>query len=254
MKTGKRLYGLVIAALVAGFRAGAGRPLSVDDTEPVEQGRYEVEAGVGFVGDGPLRHWDFPCALTCGLLPRLDAGVGFGGHIEERRELLGNRNIVTDLNDVTAAAKMKLLDQEAFGAGQALAATVKFPTADREKGTGSGQFDYDLTWILSRRLNERWGAHLNLGYLLTGDADDEIVDNALHYGLATDFQLSDPVQLVAEVFAFTPDTERGDTGMELRGGLRWCVSDTLTLDAAAGAGVVGPAAPMTATVGLTWAP
>jgi putative salt-induced outer membrane protein YdiY len=104
--------------------------------------------------------------------------------------------------------------------------------------------DYDLTWIVSKSLGKKWNAHFNLGYTWVGGADD-----VLHYGVAADYQLTDRVQLVAEVFA---DTTADDTAVQAGGGLRWQASEPVVLDAAVGAKLHGEAPDWTATVGLTW--
>lgn len=232
--------------------ARAGRPLTVDDAEPVAFQQLEWEAGFGYVGDHWLQHMDFPFGLAYGVWPRVEVGLGFGGQIEERKETLGEERAVSDIGDVTLGTKVKVLTADRWWADQSLAFTAKFPTASYEKGFGSGRMDYDLTWIVSKPITDQWSVHFNAGHTWTGDRQDEVFDDLLHYGLALDCQVTKRLQLVAEIFADTPVTAERDTSIRFNGGVRWSLKDNLVLDAALGTGVRRDPAQITATVGLTW--
>lgn len=143
--------------------AFAGRPLTVDDAEPVALQRFQFETGVGFIGNHSVEHVDLPFALSYGVAPRLQVAVGFGGQIEEREETLGREEGVADFGDLTLSAKGKVLTADRWWADHGLTFTVKFPTASGDKGMGSGTTDFDLTWIVSKRISEKWSAHLNAG-------------------------------------------------------------------------------------------
>jgi hypothetical protein len=230
----------------------AGRPLTIDDAEPVAPRQFEFEAGVGYVGGDGLQHFDFPFGLTYGLLPRVELGVGFGSQTEEREEKLGQQKAVTDVGDLTLGTKVKILAAERFWADQSLALAVKFPTASYETGMGTGRTDFDLMWIVSKPLTEKCSLHLNVGHTCTGDRAEETFDNILHYGIALDYRVTEKWQFAAEVFADTPLTAKQDTDIHIRGGARWQATDSLVLDAAVGGGLRGVAPDVTVTAGLTW--
>ncbi|MBM3860466.1 MAG: transporter [Verrucomicrobia bacterium] len=230
----------------------AGRPLTIDDAEPVAHRQFEFEAGLGYVRNNGLTHFDFPFGLAYGLLPRWEIGAGFGGQIEEQKEELGAEKAVTDMGDLTLGSKLKVLTADRFWADQSLVLTVKFPTASYEKGLGTGRTDFDLMWIVSKALTKKCNLHLNIGHTWTGDRSDETFADVLHYGLAVDYQVAAKWQLVAEVFAETPLITTHDVDAHVRGGVRWQLTDSLVLDAAIGGGLRRPAPDVTATVGLTW--
>lgn len=200
-----------------------------------------------------MKQTEWLVRLTCVAVALTSFRARIGGRLEERRELPGPRNIVTGLNDMTTGAKLKLRDQEEHLFGQAIAGTIRLFTADRERALGSGAITGGLTWLPSRQFTERWGMHVALGYLLTGDSGAERTDDALHQGGAADCRISGPVQTVVKAAWITPDTARDETAVETHPGVRWSASESLTLDAAAGVGVAGPAAAVTATVVRTWA-
>jgi len=251
-----KVLGTVAAASVFSM-AGmvlAGRPLAIDDADPTDAGQFEFEVGASYIHESDCRHWDFPFGLIYGLLPRVEASLGFGGQFEEQTERLEESG--TDrcrheggIGDLAIGAKWQLIETCPFGARHALMPTVKLPTADDDKGLGSGETDCDLTWVTSRDLGEKAGAHLNFGYSWIGGPDD----NVLHYGLAIDYQIVNAIQWVGEVFAAKELTTGTDTVVQYNTGLRWNPTDSLTLDIAGGSKLSGDAPDLTATAGLTWA-
>lgn len=253
---GGRWWGVAVLAgvLAASRGAVAGRPLATDDADPVDPGQFELEAGAAYQHDPDCSHWDLPFGLTYGLVPGVEAGAGFGGQFEERTEVLEDAGTEetqheSGIGDVSAGVKWQFIKSDSLGARHALAATVKFPTADEDKGLGSGETDQDLTWIASRSIGEKAGVHLSLGYSWIGGSDDD----ALHYGAALDYQIVDTVQWVGEVFAEREVADGADTVAQFNTGFRWSPVERLTVDIAGGSKISGEAPDFTGTVGLTWA-
>jgi hypothetical protein len=231
----------------------AGRPLAVDDADPVDVGQFEFEAGFTYAHDSDCKHWDVPCGLTYGAFRRIEVGIGFGGQFEERTELLEyetTEHSVREqgIGDLALGAKWQFLDTCPLGARHAIVPSVKFPTADDDKGLGSGKTDYDLTWIASRAIGDNTGVHLNLGYSWIGGSDDD----AIHYGVALDCQVAETLQWVGEVYAEKALVSGADTAVQCNTGLRWNPTESLTLDIAVGAKLSGDAPDFTAAAGLTW--
>ena len=236
--------------------AFAGRPLTIDDADPLDVGQFEFEGGVAYSDDFDCKHWDFPVGLAYGLFPGVEVGAGFGGQSEERNEVLddGNTNECTEtgIGDLVVAAKWQFIKMCPFGARHAIVPSVKFPTADEDRGLGSGETDYDLTWIASRGLGDKACVHVNAGYSWMGKPDDGDADDVVHYGVALDYQLLNAVQWVGEVFAEKELNDDADTVVQYNAGFRWTPADNLTLDLAGGSKLRGEAPDFTATAGLTW--
>lgn len=248
----------VVTVLCLAGTARGGRPLAIDDADPADPGLFEFEAGVGYIRDADFHHWDFPAGLAYGAMPGLEIGLGFGGQFEERLEKLdgeGRDEHVNEegLGDLTIGAKWQFLGESSWLPRQALAGAVKFPTADDDKGLGSGETDYDLTWVASKSLTDKMGAHVNAGYTWIGQPDGDDANDVVHYGLALDYQIADSLQWVGEVFAEKELQGDGDTVVLYNTGFRWSPLEALTLDAAAGSRLRGDAEDFAATVGLTWA-
>jgi len=245
-----RRFGFLAAALAvtAGLLpAHAGRPLFTDDAEPVAPGVFEVEAGLRYEDHPNLNHFDFPLTLSFGVFEPVELGVGFGRHVLNH-EQTGSE---TSINDVVLGTKVKLLDAEKHWASQSLSFTVKFPTADRDT-VGSGDYDFDLMWILTKPIGTNAAVHLNAGYLWVGTHFDRELEDLVHYGLAGEYNLTGSIQLVAEIFGLTSTGGDSDSSAFINGGLRWSVVPSLVLDLSVGHAFVGPGAEILTTIGLTW--
>lgn len=234
--------------------AMAGRPLSVDDADPAEAGLVEVEVGAAYERGAGCTHWDMPLGVAYGLVPNVEIGMGFGGQMEEREEVVeGSGCDRADhehgVGDLEVGAKWQFLRDGPMAVRHAIIPTVKFPTADDDRELGSGKTDYDLTWASSVNLSGMAGAHLNVGYTWVGGVARDIV----HYGLAVDCAVTEAVQWVGEVYAEKERSGGAGTVVQCAVGVRWAAVEGLTLDAAAGAGLDGDAPDFSATVGLTWA-
>ncbi|MDD5706136.1 MAG: transporter [Kiritimatiellae bacterium] len=244
------MAGIIYTAVAA----HAGRPMAIDDADPVAARQFEFEAGAAYERDSDCKHWDYPFGLAYGAFGGVEVGIGFGGQFEERTERLedGSGELCVrehGVGDLTAGAKWRFLDACPLGVRQAIVPSVKFPTADDDKDLGSGKTDYDATWIVSRSIGEKAAIHLNLGYSWISGAGEDV----LHYGMAADYQVMDTVQWVGEIFAERETSGEADTIAEYNTGFRWNPGDSLTLDIAGGSKITGDAPDFTATAGLTWA-
>lgn len=74
----KRWSPIAVTVTALPLLAEAGRPLAVDDAGTVEPRQFQLEAGVGFEHDSATHHFDSPIDLSYGVLPTLQAGIGFG--------------------------------------------------------------------------------------------------------------------------------------------------------------------------------
>ena len=238
--------------------AWAGRPLLIDDAEPVGWKQFELEGGVAYLHEDDTKHWDFPLALTYGLLEGTEFGVGFGGQSEERLEIAEDEEASeqvseSGIGDLMLAAKTKLLDERTWLPGQAISGSVKFPTADEDRGMGSGKTDVDLTWIATKTLGDKVNMHVNGGYTWVGEPEGEDVGNIIHYGVALDYAFAEPLQWVGEVFAEREMQDGTDTIWAANTGFRWAAYEELVLDVALGWGLSNDAPEFQATAGFTWA-
>lgn len=235
-------------ALVATIPALARRPLTVDEADTADPGTIELDGGLHFETDPPLRRWEAPVGLTVGLRQGVDASVGFGGQWERREmETEGEtaRENVSGVSDVGLGLKVRLLESCPLGNRHAVAAGVNLPTADEDKGLGSGKTDYGVAWIISRELAEGWGVHLNIAYTRVGGNEPDVG----WAGLALDGKLTEALQAVGEITWELERSSGADPALAFRAGLRWSLSEQLTFDAGGGK-IQGDVPDLTATIGF----
>lgn len=250
--------GVLVAGLAcAATSSFAARPLMIDDADPLVCRRFKVEGGAWYEKDSRCKHWDSPFGAAAGIFPSLELGAGFGGQFEERTEIdetIGEECTRSEngIGDLVLVAKWQFLGESQWLPRQAIVPAVKFPTADKDKGLGSGNTDYDLTWIASKSFGEKTGAHVNFGYSWLGEPAGEDVGDILHYGLALDYRLVDPLQWVGEIFAEKELRSGTDVAVMFNTGFRLSPATGLTFDIAAGAPLAGDAPDLIATAGLTW--
>ncbi len=248
-----RLRVVAVGLVLAAGTVFAARPLAVDDAGVVDMGQVELELGAVVVHDSTCDALEIPVGLTVGVLPNIAVGIGLGGQLEERSHIAG-KDHESGFGDLVLGAKWGFFSETNGLPAQALSLSVKFPTADDDKGLGSGEIDYDLMWIASKMLTETVGLHLNAGYTWVGEPGGEDVGDIVHYGSAVDVQLNATVQWVGEVFAEKELQSDTQTIIQYNTGFRWAASNALILDVAAGSSLHGDDAPdFTATIGLTWA-
>jgi hypothetical protein len=244
-----RIYGILAAALVMSAEiCFAGRPLLIDDAAPVEFGKWQIEAGIGYSKNSGTHHFDAPLTLAYGLTPSLEVGAGWGAH-GERRETADGDEWAGSASDVLLTAKWRFRNDEPRKFSLALAPLIKLPAADDERGLGTGGTDCDLTLLVTKQLGRTF-VDLNVGCTLAEDRDQDDWDAIWHYGLSVRQPLTQRLWLVGDLFAVT-QADEGSTSVGTNFGLQYEVVPGFLLDAAIGAGLhEGP--DLTATVGLTW--
>ena len=256
MKQGLKAGFLAAGLLSMATVSFAARPLIIDDADPLDTGNGKIEAGFWHEKDGSCKNWDWPIGLGYGLVPSLEVNLGMGGTFQQRSEVDENGceciKSENGMGDLTLNTKWQFLEETTWIPRQALVPAVKFPTANKDTGLGSGEFDYDVTWIASKSFTEKIGGHVNAGYSFIGEPEGEDAGDIIHYGVAFDYRIADPLQWVGEIYAEKELMSGTDHIIMFNTGLRWIAVEGLTIDAAAGSHISSAGPDLTATAGLTW--
>lgn len=232
--------------------AFAGRPLAINDSATLGDSKLQIETGVGYESSTDCDHFEWPFCVTYGIGDSVEIGAGFGEQYEHRFETGDTWHNVDGISDVVIGGKWRIAGPYGQLTGIAISPSVSIPTADSDKGLGSGETDYDLTLIASFALADSASLHLNCGYAFIGEPEGEDAGDILHYGVAADYQLFESIQLAGEICAEKELLGGTDTAVHFNAGLRWAAMDGLTLDLAAGSKIAGDTPDFTATAGLTW--
>jgi len=244
----KFLYRFSILIFLVGSSTFAARPLETADAGTVDPGCVEVELGAAFSSDSAEEAWETGFGIKTGLLPGLDVGLGFGW----QRVSAGGRSD-SGVTDTEIGVKWNVLSETNGRPAFSITVAVKLPTADDDKGLGSGKTDWDICFVVSKELSDSLTGHLNAGYTWVGTPSGVDVGDVIHGSAALELALSDSFCLTGEVLAEREREDGEDTLLAGLTGLRWAVSDALALDAAVGTALNGGDTPdLLATVGLTW--
>jgi hypothetical protein len=227
--------------------AFALRPLTTDDAYTVEKEMFQLEAGFDAARqDNHDRDYSPSLTLTYGLLEQLDWAIGSGYLFFDPKE--GKRE--NGLADTELKLKYRPIDEKDWIPSLAVSGILKIPTASESKGLGSGQTDFGINAIATKKIGERWIVHLNLGYTFIGENG---VNNEMNYSLAGQFILTEKWALVGEVVGI--DNFNGRNGDDPFSGLigtYYSVNENLILDAGVEIGMNRAAPDFRITAGLTW--
>jgi hypothetical protein len=247
---------LTVCLLTTSNISFAARPLIIDDADPLDYQKYKIEGGAWNEEEYGHHRWDWPIVLGYGLVRRLEINLGLAGTFQQRAEInaagMEYEGSCSGMGDLTLNAKWQFLEEKEWIPRQAILPAVKFPTANKDTGLGSGKIDYDVTWIASKSFTKKWGGHVNAGYSFIGEPAGEDVGDIIHYGVALDYRIVDPLQWVGEIYAEKELMSGTDHIIMFNTGLRWFPLDGLMLDAAAGSHISCAGPDLTATAGLTW--
>ncbi|HNW33771.1 MAG TPA: transporter [Candidatus Ozemobacteraceae bacterium] len=104
--------------------------------------------------------------------------------------------------DSKLSFKYRVFDNPQYQTRGAFGLSFKFPTGSDAKGLGTGKTDFEIYTAFSKNF-ERVIAHLNLGYIMTGDPNTQFYPDGLadifYYNLGLEYPHTNNVTVMAEV-------------------------------------------------------
>jgi len=95
-----------------------------------------------------------------------------------------------------------------------LTGKVKLPTADEDKGLGTGEMDYTLQADIYKSAGQ-WTPMATLAYKIKGDPDGIALDNVLYLSAGADYRLDDQRNLGGSLDYQQASTSAADDALEL---------------------------------------
>jgi len=232
----------------------AGRLLVTEDADPVAQGRVEVEAGIELETSTQTYSLAAPFSVGFSLTDWLEVAIKPSVLYVDNQDASPRR--VGSVGDLVLQAKARLPFRP-FDLDLTLVPSLKIPTADDDRGLGTGNVDGGAIVVLTKAFTETRKLHVNVGYTVTGKTSELHPQDVLFIGLAGETTIpglaEERLQFVAEVFGTTKEEEDGRGDIQGRLGVRYLVVEDLVLDAAIGRSFTSrPQVAFFATVGLTW--
>lgn len=199
------------------------RPLITDDVDITPAGAFDIGAGVDF-----LQNAKFPLSGIKGDLTRVGnirIRTGFASNVELQIEgtvqnflainsqanpspipLNITGNSTSDFDDITVAAKIKLVNERNVIPAIGMKFGFQLPNTDQARGIGTNQVNIFGITIVQKRFGKRQNqeafanvyGNIGLG-LLTAPLARFTQNDVLLYGLAGIFRINDRINLVSEV-------------------------------------------------------
>ncbi|HKA13426.1 MAG TPA: transporter [Myxococcota bacterium] len=127
---------------------------------------------------------------------------------------------------------------------------IKFPTADDERGLGTGEFDETIGVDLSKSFLERASAYLTLAYTFIGEPHGVNLHDTFAGSIGAAYALARPFSVFAFFDGATAISPGQDDPLELRVGAEYRVAKFLKLTASGMKGLSDGSADWGATAGL----
>lgn len=232
----------------------AGRPLVTDDAFPVAPGRVEVEAGIELETTTQSYTLTAPFTFGFGLTEWLEVAIKPSVLYVDDQDASPRK--VAGVGDLVLEAKA-LLPFRPLDLDLALVPSLKIPTADEDRGLGTGKVDGGAVFVIDKVFTQTQRLHFNVGYTVVGTVSDVDLQDQLFIGLAGETSIpglaEERLQFVAEVFGTTAEEDGGPGDIQGHMGVRYLVTEDIILDAAIGRSfTANPPVEFFATVGVTW--
>jgi hypothetical protein len=108
------------------------------------------------------------------------------------------RTTESGIGDVLLQGRYYVLDEKDWLPTIALIARLKLPTADRDRGLGTGEFDEKFGAQLSKNLTDKWIAFADIGYTFIGSPPGVELKNQWNYDIGAGYYLTP--NLLASVY------------------------------------------------------
>ncbi len=99
------------------------------------------------------------------------------------------------LGDLILRGRYYLIEESTIMPLVAVTGRVKLPTADADRGLGTGEFDEGAGLELTKSLGDRWLAYLDGGYNIIGDAPGTNFNNQWWYDVGIGYDVTDNLHM-----------------------------------------------------------
>ena len=179
-----------------------------------------------------------------------------GGGVASRKEQKGKfaqparSTTESGLGDVLLKASVVVVEERDFIPEITPYLKIKFPTADADRGLGTGEYDETLGVDLSKRLIDALFGYLTLAYTFIGDPPGTDFRNSFGWSVGAAYAVIQPLSLFAFLEGSTAIARGQEDPVELRVGAEFRVTKWLKLTGAVSRGLTDGAADWGVSGGL----
>jgi hypothetical protein len=106
---------------------------------------------------------------------------------------------------------------------------IKFPTADEDRGLGTGKFDETIGVDLSKTFLERFTAYLTVAYTFIGSPQGSDFDNSFGWSVGAAYAVAQPFTVFAFLDGATAISSAQEDPLALSVGAEWRLSQVVKL-------------------------
>lgn len=141
------------------------------------------------------------------------------------------------IGDIILGAEYYLLDETFHWLNLSTVAKIKFPTAEEEKGLGTGKFDEALGVEISKTFNNVWKFFTGIYYTLIGDLDDLDLNDEFSYSAGAEYSFSEKTSASLFYEERTALTDSGDNPRSVNLGISHKLNERTDIFAGVSAGL-----------------
>lgn len=176
------------------------------------------------VGGVPTRTSSSATASPVGTL-----ASGAGGGKRPGASPLSSRTTDSGLGDIIVRGRYYLIEESSFMPLVAITGRVKVPTADADRGLGTGEFDEGAGVELTKRVADRWLTYLSGGYTFIGDAPDTNFNNQWWYDVGIGYDVTDNFHISVFYEEYRALVDTVNNARDLLALANYAVDDTVHL-------------------------
>lgn len=157
---------------------------------------FEIAGSFEFNSSKEITERSVPICLIYGLSSRFELGIE---PIIYTSISTSKEPTASGFGDFEVALEYLLFKERKILPAIALEGQVKIPTANNPL-IGTQRFDYSATLIASKKFGNL-DTHINFGYIVVGQPEDIPLHNVFCFAAAGEFELSEKLEIVAEILA-----------------------------------------------------
>jgi Putative MetA-pathway of phenol degradation len=156
------------------------------------------------------------------------------------------------IGDLIFRGRYYLVDERGWVPTIAVTGRIKIPTADSDRGLGTGQFDEGVGVEVSKKLIGNWLGFVDLGYTFIGDPPDVNLRNQWYYDLGAGYNVTKNLLVSLYYEEYRALIEGLSNPRDLLFALNYKATSALRLNASLLVGLSSGAPDYGLTGGISW--
>jgi len=177
-------------------------------------------------------------------------GGGVGVRKDKKAQAAQETDTESGLGDVLLRGSYVLLQEQDVWPEVTPYVKIKFPTADEDRGLGTGKFDETFGVELSKTFLERFTAFLGVAYTIVGSPAGSDFDNSFGWSVGAAYAVARPFSVFAFLDGATAISSAQEDPLELRVGAEWRITNVVKLTGAVTKGLSDGSADWGISAGL----